>query len=98
VARAGVLYPLERAFLYTFKPELIPFDQVDKVHFERQGAKTNAPLTRTFDLTVTIRPDSPMKQKTFEFRCASGGCGAAVHALHALPAFMRHAASGLCAQ
>jgi hypothetical protein len=65
---AGTLYPLERGFLYTFKPELIPFDHIEAVEFERQQSGMHASSLRTFDLSITIRADAPTRTKHFQFR------------------------------
>lgn len=69
---AGVLYPLERSFLYTFKPELIPYDQIESIEFERQQSGMHASSLRTFDLSVVIKADAAMRTKHFQFRCDVG--------------------------
>ena len=66
---AGILYPLERAFLYTFKPELIPYEHIESVEFERQQSNMHAATLRTFDLSITIKPDAALCTKNFQFRC-----------------------------
>ena len=65
---AGVLYPLQRAFLYTFKPELIPYDHISAVEFERQQSGMHAASVRTFDLSVSIKPEAATRTKSFLFR------------------------------
>ena len=70
-ACAGVLYPLERAFLYLLRPELIPFEHIASVEFERQSSGTATAL-RTFDMTVHVRGDSgtAARARAFQFRYA----------------------------
>lgn len=68
---AGVLYPLQRAFLYTFKPELVPYDHIESVEFERQQSGLHASNVKTFDLAIAIRPDAATRTKNFLFRCAT---------------------------
>lgn len=71
---AGVLYPLQRAFLYTFKPELVPYDHIESVEFERQQSGLHASNVKTFDLSISIRADAATRTKNFLFRCASTPC------------------------
>ncbi len=52
-AASGFLYPLERGFIFIYKPSIyIRFDEVRYVHLERSGSST-----RSFDVTVTTSHD-----------------------------------------
>jgi structure-specific recognition protein 1 len=53
-ANEGLLYPLEKQFLFIHKPTvLIRFDEVESVEFQRYAGGTGS--TRNFDLCVTLR-------------------------------------------
>jgi structure-specific recognition protein 1 len=52
-AASGFLYPLERGFIYIYKPPIfIRYDEVRAVNFERSGGST-----RSFDIVVSTAND-----------------------------------------
>ena len=52
-AASGFLYPLERGFIFVYKPPIyIRYDEVRSVNFERSGGST-----RSFDITVATGSD-----------------------------------------
>ncbi|EWM23164.1 fact complex subunit ssrp1 [Nannochloropsis gaditana] len=54
-ASEGLLYPLDKAFMFIYKPTLyIPFKDIESVSFDRVGGAVG--VTRTFDLRVLLRP------------------------------------------
>ena len=56
-ANEGLLYPLEKQFLFIHKPPvLIRFDEVESVEFQRYAGGQGS--TRNFDLCVTLKSSS----------------------------------------
>ena len=52
-AASGFLYPLERGFIYIYKPPIyLRYDEVRNVTFERSGGST-----RSFDINITTNND-----------------------------------------
>eukprot|EP00624_Nannochloropsis_granulata_P005174 evm.model.NODE_36432_length_17199_cov_28.734461.7 len=54
-ASEGLLYPLDKAFMFIYKPTLyIPFKDIESVAFDRVGGAVG--VTRSFDLKITMKP------------------------------------------
>ncbi len=52
-AASGFVYPLERAFIFVYKPPIyIRYDEIRAVEFERSGGST-----RSFDVNVKLAND-----------------------------------------
>ena len=53
-AASGFIYPLERGFIFIYKPPIyIRFDEVKNVSFERSGGST-----RSFDINITTNNEN----------------------------------------
>ncbi|KAF0751700.1 hypothetical protein AaE_006288 [Aphanomyces astaci] len=56
-ANAGLLFPLEKSFLFIHKPPTyIRYSDVETVEFQRYTGQSGSSLSRNFDLVVTTRP------------------------------------------
>jgi structure-specific recognition protein 1 len=63
-ANEGLLYPLEKLFVFIHKPPiLVPFNEVESVEFQRYAGGQGS--TRNFDLCVTLKPDQSAKEYIF---------------------------------
>ncbi|VEU37919.1 unnamed protein product [Pseudo-nitzschia multistriata] len=57
-ANEGLLYPLEKQFVFIHKPPvLIRFNEVESVEFQRYAGGQGS--TRNFDLCVSLKPNAP---------------------------------------
>jgi structure-specific recognition protein 1 len=65
-ANEGLLYPLEKQFVFIHKPPvLIRFNEVESVEFERYAGGQGS--TRNFDLRVTLKANSLAGQNEYTF-------------------------------
>ena len=65
-ANEGLLYPLEKQFVFIHKPPvLIRFNEVESVEFQRYAGGQGS--TRNFDLCVTIKNSVPGGQSEYTF-------------------------------
>jgi structure-specific recognition protein 1 len=65
-ANEGLLYPLEKQFVFIHKPPvLIRFNEVESVEFQRYAGGQGS--TRNFDLCVTVKNSAPGGQQEYTF-------------------------------
>ena len=63
-ANEGLLYPLEKQFVFIHKPcILVRFNEIESVEFQRYGGGQGS--TRNFDLQVNLKSGGAVKEYTF---------------------------------
>lgn len=66
-ANDGLLYPLEKSFIFIHKPTvLISFDDIEHIEFQRYKASSSS-ATRNFDLVIVVKSSSEAASEGKEF-------------------------------